>query len=92
MHPPLSKIDRFCTKDYILPGTNVKIEAGQVVVVPLYGVHMDEDIYPEPHTFRPERFMGEERKNRPSHLYLAFGAGPRNCIGTYNVYNKEMGS
>ncbi|KPJ08459.1 Cytochrome P450 9e2 [Papilio machaon] len=81
LHPPLSRVDRVCVKDYILPGTNVKLEAGQVVAIPVYGVHMDPDIYPEPSEFRPERFMGEERKNRPSHLYLAFGAGPRNCIG-----------
>ncbi|CAH2048654.1 unnamed protein product, partial [Iphiclides podalirius] len=81
LHPPLGRVERTCTKDYILPGTNITINVGDVIGIPIYGMHMDPDIYPDPHEFRPERFMGDEKKNRPSHLYLAFGAGPRNCIG-----------
>ncbi|CAG5046105.1 unnamed protein product [Parnassius apollo] len=81
LHPPLSRVERKCTKNYVLPGTNIKINVGDLLAIPVYGIHMDPNIYPEPHEFRPERFIGEEKNNRPSHLYLAFGAGPRNCIG-----------
>ncbi|XP_068633173.1 cytochrome P450 9e2-like [Battus philenor] len=81
LHPPLARVERKCNKDYVLPGTNITIKKGEVIGIPIYGIHMDSDIYPEPNKFRPERFMGEEKKDRPSHLYLAFGAGPRNCIG-----------
>ncbi|XP_047533353.1 cytochrome P450 9e2-like [Vanessa atalanta] len=81
MYPPLGRIDRTCTKPYTVPGTSLHLKVGDVVAVPVYGIHMDPDIYPEPKEFIPERFMKEEKKERPSHLFLAFGAGPRNCIG-----------
>ncbi|KAL0883161.1 hypothetical protein ABMA27_016607 [Loxostege sticticalis] len=81
MYPPVSRVDRLCTKNYTLPGTSVQVRAGEVVAIPIYGIHMDPDYYPEPEEFRPERFMDDEKKNRPAHLFLAFGVGPRNCIG-----------
>jgi cytochrome P450 len=41
-------------------------------------VHVREDLYPDPHAFRPERFL--EHKPRPWEL-LPFGGGVRRCIG-----------
>ncbi|XP_045447875.1 cytochrome P450 9e2-like [Melitaea cinxia] len=82
MYPPLGRIDRACTKPYTIPGTSIQLKVGDVVAIPAYGIHMDPDIYPEPEKFKPERFLKEEKKERPSHLFLAFGAGPRNCIGS----------
>ena len=40
--------------------------------------HYREDLYPEPLTFRPERFL--ERKFTPFE-FLPFGGGARRCIG-----------
>ncbi|KAH9644881.1 hypothetical protein HF086_007969 [Spodoptera exigua] len=77
----LSRVDRVCTKPYNLPGTNVVIKPGEVVAIPLYGIQMDPEYYPEPKEFKPERFLNENKNERPSHLYMAFGVGPRNCIG-----------
>jgi hypothetical protein len=43
-------------------------------------VHRDPDIYPEPHAFRPERFVGEG--NAPgTYTWIPFGGGRRRCIG-----------
>lgn len=81
MYPPVARVDRVCTKPYILPGTFILISVGDVLTIPVYGIHMDPDYYPEPQEFRPERFLTDEKKDRASHLYLAFGSGPRNCIG-----------
>lgn len=81
LFPPLARVDRVCTKPYTVPGSSIHLEPGNVVAIPLYGIHMDPEYYPEPKEFRPERFMNEEKKDRASHLYLAFGVGPRNCIG-----------
>ena len=86
MYPPVSRIDRMCTKPYKMPNSDLFLSVGEVVAIPAYGIHMDPDIYPEPKVFRPERFMKEEKKERPSHLFLAFGAGPRNCIGEYGKF------
>lgn len=44
----------------------------------IVGIHMREDLYPEPKRFRPERFL--ERKFGP-HEFLPFGGGHRRCVG-----------
>jgi cytochrome P450 len=41
-------------------------------------VHLREDLYPQAHEFRPERFIEEEA---PSYAWLPFGGGIRRCIG-----------
>ncbi len=33
--------------------------------------------------YRPERFAAAAAADRPSHLYLPFGRGPRICIGQH---------
>ncbi|XP_075977540.1 cytochrome P450 9e2-like [Anticarsia gemmatalis] len=81
MYPPLARVDRVCTKPYVLPGSSIQVNVGDVLTIPVYGIHMDPEYYPEPQKLIPERFMNEEKKERASHLYLAFGSGPRNCIG-----------
>ncbi|MBD2327591.1 cytochrome P450 [Alkalinema sp. FACHB-956] len=51
-----------------------------VPLVPsIYLVHYREDLYPNPHEFRPERFL--ERQYAPSE-YFPFGGGNRRCIGS----------
>jgi cytochrome P450 len=41
-------------------------------------VHRRPDIYPDPHAFRPERFLG---KRAGSYSWIPFGGGIRRCIG-----------
>ncbi|PON51524.1 Cytochrome P450, E-class, group I [Parasponia andersonii] len=41
--------------------------------------HMDNDIYPEPSKFDPNRF--ENQASVPSYSFVAFGGGPRMCPG-----------
>jgi cytochrome P450 len=44
----------------------------------LYLTHQHPDTYPEPRTFRPERFL--ERKFTPFE-FVPYGGGPRRCVG-----------
>ena len=77
--PPSSRFDRVASKDYEFEG--LKIKKGQAMVVPIYALHHDPDIYPDPEHFNPERFSDENKKTRDSAAFLPFGIGPRNCIG-----------
>jgi cytochrome P450 family 110 len=54
------------------------IDAGKMVVGAIYLTHHREDLYPEPHLFKPERFL--KRQFSP-YEYLPFGGGSRRCIG-----------
>lgn len=68
---------RIAVNDYQVPGTNQVIEKGTPVIIPVYAFHHDPKYFPNPDDFNPERFSNEEAKK----LSLAFGLGPRNCIG-----------
>ncbi|XP_031759506.1 cytochrome P450 3A29 isoform X2 [Xenopus tropicalis] len=79
MFPPAIRIDRVCKKTMEING--VTIPAGVVIVVPLFVLHLNPEIWPEPEEFQPERFSKENQKNQDPYNFLPFGVGPRNCIG-----------
>ncbi|KAI3927029.1 hypothetical protein MKW92_052134 [Papaver armeniacum] len=75
------------TKDTSLMGK--KISKGTPVMVNIYAIHHNSDVFPEPYKFMPERFlkdfnsdasMGDGEKMKRS--LLPFGAGMRVCAGT----------
>ncbi len=55
-----------------------EIPQGAQIGVSVYLTHMRPDIYPDPQSFRPQRFI-----DQPSETYswLAFGGGIRRCLG-----------
>ncbi|XP_025831660.1 probable cytochrome P450 6a14 [Agrilus planipennis] len=80
-YPPLPIIPRVCTKDYKVPGTNLTIEKGTGLLIPVYAIHHDPEYYPYPDKFDPERFSEEVKQKRPHLTFIPFGEGPRICIG-----------
>jgi cytochrome P450 len=56
----------------------VSYPPGVVLIVSAYLVHHDPDIYPEPHAFRPERFLDQAPG---TYTWLPFGGGRRRCLG-----------
>ena len=78
---PFPNTTRCCTKDWTIPGTNITIPKGTRVMIPIIGVHMDPDNFPNPEKYDPERFSGENRAKIKTGSYLQFGVGPRQCIG-----------
>nr|XP_048289410.1 cytochrome P450 3A11-like isoform X2 [Myodes glareolus] len=80
LYPVGMRLDRFCKQDVEIDG--VLVPKGSVVVIPVYALHHDPQYWPEPTELRPERFSKENKGSINPHVYLPFGNGPRNCIGT----------
>ncbi|XP_076250718.1 cytochrome P450 6k1-like isoform X1 [Rhynchophorus ferrugineus] len=80
-YPVLPFIDRRCNSDYKVPGTDLTIEKGTAIYIPLFGLHYDPKYFPNPEKFDPERFRNKTDLNCDGMYYIPFGAGPRNCIG-----------
>ena len=52
--------------------------AGVALLASTYLVHRDPEIYPDPYSFRPERFID----NKPgTYSWIPFGGGRRRCLG-----------
>nr|UVK78545.1 cytochrome P450 [Anoplophora glabripennis] len=80
-YPALPFLDRLCNKDFTIPGTDILIEKGTLVYIPLLGLHFDEKYFPEPDKYNPERFADKSTLNKNGLYYLPFGEGPRICLG-----------
>jgi cytochrome P450 len=52
--------------------------AGVSLLASAYLVHHDPEIYPDPHAFRPERFVGTAPG---TYTWIPFGGGRRRCLG-----------
>ncbi|XP_026726532.1 cytochrome P450 6B5-like [Trichoplusia ni] len=79
MFPPVGYVTRKCIEDSVLPVGEVKIEKGTKLYTPIYQLHHDPDLYPEPEVFDPERFSKDRKPN--DDIYIPFGMGNRLCIG-----------
>ncbi|XP_004521370.1 probable cytochrome P450 6a13 [Ceratitis capitata] len=80
-HPALAALNRCANEDFKVPGTDITLEKGTNIYIPVKEIHYDPDIYDNPSEFRPERFNPEEAQKRHPQAFLGFGDGPRNCIG-----------
>lgn len=72
---------RACSKDYTLPNSNIHLKENDLIIVPAAVVHHNVEFYPNPKEFDPENFSKEARQGRSPYTFLAFGQGPRACIG-----------
>jgi len=54
-----------------------RIPKGSWIVANVWGIHLDPELYPNPHDFNPDRFDDEELG------HLAFGFGRRVCPGRH---------
>ncbi|XP_075213868.1 uncharacterized protein LOC142320079 [Lycorma delicatula] len=78
LHPILGALLRYCKKDYKIPGTDVVIEKGTMLNIPVLGLHKDPQYFPNPEKFNPDHFQNMEVI--PKNVYMPFGYGPRICI------------
>ncbi|WP_432828289.1 cytochrome P450 [Dactylosporangium sp. CA-092794] len=71
-------LPRLLTADDTLGG--VPIRAGSTIMLSPYLTHRLPGVWPDPLTFDPQRFAGQEL---PRFGYLPFSAGPHSCLGEH---------
>ncbi|XP_061553449.1 cytochrome P450 3A40-like isoform X1 [Phycodurus eques] len=79
LYPIANRLERVAKASVEVSGVTIPKET--VVMVPIYTLHRDPSLWPEPDSFKPERFRKENKDNIDPYAFLPFGAGPRNCIG-----------
>jgi cytochrome P450 len=76
LRPVIDAAERTLTVPRTVAGW--ELPAGVKVYPGIALVHLREELYPQPHEFRPERFLDEGAE---SYSWLPFGGGIRRCIG-----------
>nr|ACE75341.1 cytochrome P450 [Glyptapanteles indiensis] len=84
-YPIQVAVDRICTKSFelppALPGLKpLMMKPGDNLWIPTWAIHRDDQYFPNPDKFNPERFTDEKDSFNHS-AFMPFGIGPRMCIG-----------
>lgn len=90
IYPPVAFISRELTEDMYLKD-NTKIPAGMMMHFHIFDLHRDEEQFPDPEKFDPDRFLPENVAKRHPYAYLPFSAGERRntgCPGRYFLIDK----
>ncbi|XP_037887564.1 probable cytochrome P450 6a13 [Glossina fuscipes] len=81
-YPVAPLLPRVCVKDYRLPNSDLILEKGLRVIIPIDAIQNDPEYFKEPEKFNPDRFSSAAMPQKhPAFSFLPFGEGPRNCIG-----------
>lgn len=78
LNPPGSAVLRFADRDFEFAGCSIRTDDELLVVIA--GDHLDDDLFPDPSTFDPSRFLGEGSAELRRHV-LPFGSGAHRCTG-----------
>ena len=76
LRQPIPVVARRVKQPYELMGHEIPV--GSVIAPCIYLVHRRPDVYPDPYSFRPERFLDSPPE---TYTWLPFGGGVRRCIG-----------
>ncbi|KAL7297660.1 hypothetical protein TKK_0009326 [Trichogramma kaykai] len=91
-YPPGSVLVRKSGASYTFSSKKVQIPKDITVMIPVWAIQRDPQIYPDPEKYDPERFSEENEKSRHPMNYLPFGDGPHNCIGSrFANYQTKIG-
>ncbi|XP_046679345.1 uncharacterized protein LOC124366787 [Homalodisca vitripennis] len=79
LYPSVPIVLRKATKNTKL--STFTLPANSRLMIPFYAMSRDEDQFPEPERFLPDRFSPDALGGRHPYSFLPFSGGPRNCIG-----------
>ncbi len=81
LYPSAWIVGREAVADVVLG--NWLIPKGSQIFMSQWVVHRKPEWFPEPDTFKPERWLDGLEKRLPKFAYFPFGGGPRVCIGNH---------
>lgn len=85
LYPPVPSLARITIEDDVIDG--YFIPKGSVVPAFQYLIQRNEKYWPDPDSFKPERFLAEDFKESYTPFsYFPFSVGPRSCIGMGFAY------
>ncbi|KAK9318970.1 cytochrome P450 [Lipomyces orientalis] len=86
--PPVIMVPYLVKKDYPI-SPDYTVPKGSMVIPTVYPALHDPEVYPEPETFNPDRWVGDDSlANKAPKNWLVFGTGPHVCLGqNYAVMN-----
>lgn len=79
LYPPVYIVGREAVREVEIGG--YRLSRGTICLMSQWVVHRDPRFFPEPETFRPERWGDALDRQQPRFAYFPFGGGPRICIG-----------
>jgi cytochrome P450 len=79
LYPPVPAGLRRAVEDFEFAGR--RVAAGALVMYSSWASHRLEHVFPDAHSFRPERMSREAKAELPKGAYVPFGGGRRICIG-----------
>ncbi len=80
LYPPVPMVSRQPVGRLVLGGE--RLERSTQISLATYALHRNRRLWEHPNAFDPGHFAPERIKARHRYAYLAFGAGPRICIGS----------
>ncbi|GJQ65593.1 hypothetical protein Trydic_g7691 [Trypoxylus dichotomus] len=80
LYPSVPMFGRL-TSEIVKTHSGYELPVNSQVMIRVYDMHRNPNIYPDPEKFDPDRFLPENIKARHVFSYLPFSAGPRSCIG-----------
>ncbi|XP_077994892.1 1,25-dihydroxyvitamin D(3) 24-hydroxylase, mitochondrial-like [Glandiceps talaboti] len=79
LYPAALSVSRRLDHDIVIKGYN--IPAGEVISCQVVTMCRDPNIFKDPMTFKPERWLREDSDSVHAFAALVFGFGPRMCLG-----------
>lgn len=81
LYPPAHTLPRRATQEAELMGH--PLPNGRIVAVSVWGIHHNPAVWADPARFDPDRFAEGGRVHGERYRHLAFGGGPRTCVGVH---------
>ena len=84
MYSIIPCVTRTCTVDTYIKESGITLPAGQDLLIPMFLINRDPELWENPSQFMPERFEGCTGYFTSSKAgFFPFGYGSRACIGNY---------